>query len=120
MRIFTAIVVVSGVVLLSACGGPNTPPSPSYPADRAEYWAAMGRCEQPGDGWGGVQWDIHGPTYEGGLGFYVSTWDHWRPEDFPENAGDATPEQQMIVADRIYDDVGPGAWGCSRTVGERP
>lgn len=61
-----------------------------------------------------------GPTYQGGLGFYHATWDHWRPEDYPENAGDATPEQQMVVADAVYDEVGARAWGCSRTVGERP
>jgi len=120
VRIFAAILVALGITLLAGCGGPNTPPGPGYPADRAEYWAAMGRCEQPGDGWGGVRWDEHGPTYQGGLGFWHGTWDNWRPEDYPDNAGDATPEQQMIVADRVYDDVGASAWGCSRTVGYRP
>jgi hypothetical protein len=38
----------------------------------------------------------------------------------PDNAGDASVAEQMIVADRVYDSVGAGAWGCSARVGFRP
>lgn len=113
-------VVGMGLLVVGCARGPHVPPGPLYPVDRAEYWAAMGRCEQPGDGWAGVRWDHPGPNYQGGLGFYNRTWDHWKLDGYADNAGDATPEEQMIVADRVYDDVGAGAWGCSRRVGLRP
>lgn len=118
----TALAVILGTGA-AACGPfvPSPPGTTVYlESARSEYWLAMGRCEQPGDGYGGVEWTIHGPTYEGGLGFYVSTWDHWRDATMPDNAGDASPAQQMLVADRVYDAVGASAWGCSRVVGLRP
>lgn len=76
-----------------------------------DLWLAVGRCEQPGREYGGVRWSHPGPTYQGGLGFYAASWDAFKPKGYPDNAGDATWRQQMIVAQRLYDAVGWG-WGC--------
>jgi hypothetical protein len=77
-----------------------------------DLWLAIGRCEQPGAGYGGVNWTHPGPTYQGGLGFYYATWDGWKPAGYPADAGSATWRQQMIVAQRVANDVGYSAWGC--------
>lgn len=73
----------------------------------------IGRCEQPGSGEHGIKWTVTGPTYEGGLGFWHGTWDGWRPKHYPGNAGWATPQQQVLVADAVRDSVGISAWGCA-------
>lgn len=73
----------------------------------------IARCEQPGSGEHGVLWTVRGPRYEGGMGFFHATWDGWRPKHYPGNAGDATPQQQVLVADAVRDSVGISAWGCA-------
>lgn len=73
----------------------------------------IGRCEQPGRGQYGIRWDHTGPKYEGGLGFWHGTWDAWRPKHYPGNAGWASPQMQILVADAVRDDVGISAWGCA-------
>lgn len=113
-----AILIPFSALLIAACGPQNVPPAPDYPAERVDYWVAIGRCEQPGDGWAGVYWNHPGPSYQGGLGFYRGTWDGYKPEGYPEDAGDATPQQQMVVADIVYD--AGGYWGCFTKVGRRP
>jgi Transglycosylase-like domain len=41
----------------------------------------------------------------------------WGGREFAPNAGQATREQQIIVAERIRASVGFGAWGCAKRVG---
>ena len=82
----------------------------------------IGRCEQPGSGYAGIDWTVSGPTYMGGLGFWYGTYAAWRPATWkafagkrkptPANAGDAHWRLQMLVAARVADDVGFSAWGC--------
>jgi len=76
-----------------------------------ELWVKVGQCEQPGNGYRGVRWSHHGPSYEGGLGFARSSWDAYKPKGYPDNAGDATWRQQMVVANRLWARAGWG-WGC--------
>lgn len=88
--------------------------------DDVEAWLAIGRCEQPGNEWGGVRWSHPGPTYQGGLGFWYGTWDSFKAGTSAEgidNAGDATPAQQMEVARNIRARYGYRAWGCAKKVG---
>jgi hypothetical protein len=83
-----------------------------------DVWLRVGRCEQPGSGYGGVNWRVHGPTYEGGLGFYTTSWDAFRRKangryiSKHDNAGDAPWREQMRVAQNLWNSVGWG-WGCS-------
>ena len=77
-----------------------------------DLWVRIGRCEQPGSGYRGVNWSHPGPTFQGGLGFWYGTWDGYKPSGFPADAGQATWRQQMIVANRVAAAVGFTAWGC--------
>ena len=52
-------------------------------------------CETGGD------WGMQGSIYSGGLGFLNETWVAYGGLEFAPNAGLATPEQQVIVAERI-------------------
>lgn len=77
-----------------------------------DLWVRIGRCEQPGNGYRGVNWSHHGPTYQGGLGFWYGTWQSFKVRGMPSNAGDATWRQQMWVANRLYARYGTSPWGC--------
>src|SRR5262245_23512240 len=43
-----------------------------------DHWLRIGRCEQPGDGYGGVDWSASGRTghghFQGGLGISSGLW----------------------------------------------
>lgn len=77
-----------------------------------DTWVRIGRCEQPGNGYKGINWSHKGPTYQGGLGFWYGTWQTFKVKGMPNNAGYATWRQQMWVANRIYARYGTSAWGC--------
>jgi hypothetical protein len=95
------------------------------PADRPQgvppdsYWDRMAMCETGGN------WAHHPDgQWSGGLGIYRQTWQVWGGEEFAPNAGHATREQQIIVANRIatlgYGRTGPvgySGWGCVAVVG---
>lgn len=78
-----------------------------------DLWVAIGRCEQPGSGYKGVNWQHTGPTYQGGLGFWYGTWASFKYPGMPSNAGYATWRQQMKVANRLYRMYGTSPWGCA-------
>lgn len=86
------------------------------------YWDRMARCETGGN------WSMTGPSYSGGVGFYNKTWDAWGGREFADKAGNATREQQIIVANRVatqgwqgpkffVEPVGYSGWGCVKTIG---
>lgn len=69
---------------------------------------------------GTARWNDRRNGYEGGVHFAPSTWDGFRPADFPEAAYLASREQQILVAERVLAKQGPGAWPtCSYKVGMR-
>jgi hypothetical protein len=80
-----------------------------------DHWLRIGRCEQPGGGYGGIEWHADGWTsvghFQGGLGISTGMWRE-HSAGYPSSALLATPEEQMAVATRIYHHYGPGAWGC--------
>ena len=89
-----------------------------FPSD--EWFFALGRCEQPGNGYAGVAWDTRSSSYSGGLGFYNGTWSQYAPEVLanpPGNAGDARWQDQVRVARHLYALYGPSPWGCSPVAG---
>lgn len=88
--------------------------------DRINFWINVGQCEQPGAGAFGVNWSMPGPTYQGGLGFYSTTWKMWASELKPggrtvyerfPNAGLAPMRVQIWVAEHGLTTDGNG-WGC--------
>jgi uncharacterized protein YabE (DUF348 family) len=87
-------------------------PTITYYGTKADpMWDRIAQCETAGN------WGMQGPIFSGGLGFYNGTWDSFGGRDFAPNAGLATREQQIIVAERIRSSVGIGGWGCARTLG---
>lgn len=79
---------------------------------RHDLWVRIGRCEQPGRGYKGINWSHKGPRYQGGLGFYSGTWAAFKEPHMPSNAGYATWRQQMWVANKLYARYGTSPWGC--------
>ena len=82
-------------------------------------WDALARCEASGR-WDAVRFIDGEAAYFGGLQFAPTTWDAFRPDDFPALASDATREQQIAVAERVLARQGWGAWpACSERLGLR-
>lgn len=77
-----------------------------------DLWVRIGRCEQPGPGYKGVNWSFSGATYQGGLGIWYGNWDSLKPRGYPSDAGVATWREQMEVANRLAANYGFSAWGC--------
>jgi hypothetical protein len=75
------------------------------------FWDRMAQCETGGD------WSMVGSRYSGGLGFYNGTWDSFGGREFAARAGQATREQQIVVANRVANGVGLSGWGCLSHVG---
>jgi hypothetical protein len=80
-------------------------------AAQDSIWDRIAACETQGD------WSMRGSSFSGGVGFSNAAWDEWGGRQFAPNAGQATREQQIIVAERIRDSVGLGAWGCAKKLG---
>ena len=80
-------------------------------AKRDSIWDAIAACETQGN------WGMRGSSYSGGLGFANAAWSAFGGHEFAPNAGQATREQQIVVAERIRARVGMRAWGCAKTVG---
>ncbi len=98
--------VISVVPLIAA-----TPNITYYGTKADPRWDKIAQCETGGN------WRAQGPTYQGGLGIYFGTWKGFGGRDFANNAGDATREEQIIVAERIRARHGFRAWGCGKTLG---
>ena len=69
-------------------------------------WDGIARCETGGN------WSMRGASFSGGLGFYNGTWNSFGGRQFASNAGLATREQQIVVAERVYARYGLSGWGC--------
>jgi hypothetical protein len=70
-------------------------PSEAAPSTGGSPWDYQADCETGGD------WSMQGSMYSGGLGFLNSSWNAYGGQEFASNAGLATREQQIIVAERI-------------------
>jgi hypothetical protein len=69
-------------------------------------WDGIARCETGGN------WSMRGASYSGGLGFYNGTWNSFGGRQFAPNAGLASREEQIVVAERVYARYGLSGWGC--------
>ncbi|WP_303707925.1 transglycosylase family protein [Janibacter sp. CX7] len=81
----------------------------SYPS----VWDAVAECESGGD------WSINtGNGYYGGLQFSPDTWLAYGGDQYAATADQATPEQQVEIAQKVLAEQGPGAWPvCSVKAG---
>ena len=87
----------------------------------AQYYVAMAEYYRPKTGvnWDGIascetagNWRMQGASFSGGLGFYNGTWNSFGGRQFAPNAGMASREQQIVVAERVYARFGLSGWGC--------
>jgi len=116
-RILTAAAMVAGVAALNGCALTALPANQGSGAAAAPsewtVWDDLAECESGGN------WAINtGNGYFGGLQFLGSTWVAYGGREFAARADLATREQQIVVAERIREDVGFRAWpACSRKYG---
>jgi hypothetical protein len=90
------------------------------PLDR--FWEAIADCET------GSDWTNPG-RWAGGLGIYIDSWKGWGGREFAASPSEASPAEQIVVANRISTQgwmrpdgkyvrpVGFGGWGCTKVVG---
>ena len=69
-------------------------------------WSRVSACEENGN------WYMRGPYFSGGLGISNVNWLAYGGTQFAPNAADATPTEQIIVAQRIQSDP-PDQNGCT-------
>ncbi len=69
-------------------------------------WDGIAQCETAGN------WSMQGRSFSGGLGFYNGTWSGFGGGQFAPNAGQATREEQIVVAERVYARHRLTGWGC--------
>lgn len=72
----------------------------TYSAD----WAAIAQCESSG------RWHINTGLFDGGLQFLPSTWWGFGGGEYARYAYQATPRQQIDIAERVLAVQGPQAW----------
>jgi len=80
----------------------------TYTPHTGVNWDGIAACETGGN------WSMSGSRFSGGLGFANTTWRGFGGGQFASNAGSATREQQIIVAERVYARYGLSGWGCRR------
>ena len=88
---------------------PATPPAPApvdtvTPAQRAA-WGRVAMCEEGGN------WHVDGPRFSGGLGITRANWAAYGGLQYAPSGAQATPDQQIMVAQRIQGTV-PDQYGC--------
>ena len=96
------------VVTLTQCV-PECAPAPA--AEWSVDWDDVAWCESGG------RWDYppvtnRTGTYSGGLMIGTRWWPVYGGDEFAPQAYLATKNEQIIVAERILDDNGRGAWDC--------
>lgn len=99
-------------VAATAVAAPMALATPAQAATDAE-WNRVAECES------NQRWHIEtGNGYYGGLQFSDQTWDGFGGEEYAAEADDATREQQILIAERVLDEQGWGAWPtCSEEAG---
>lgn len=85
---------------------PAPAPAPTPARTTGVNWDGIANCETGGN------WSMQGSRFSGGLGFANTTWSGFGGGQFASNAGQATREQQIVVAERVYARYGLSGWGC--------
>lgn len=112
---------VAAIAARAADVSPRVAPSGRPAPLRAAMWQRLVDCEAPGRGWQYGAPDVGvdaGYRYEGGPNFTASTWLAYRLSGMPAHAYDATPDQQIAVAERVLAAQGVRAWPvCGPRIG---
>lgn len=90
----------------SAVQGPTD--KPSLNLEREEMWDRIAKCESGGN------WSLNtGNGHYGGLQFKLRTWRSVNGHDFAEYPHQASREEQITVANRLYEKQGTQPWSCA-------
>lgn len=94
------------------CGAGPPPEPPPVPA----VWLELAVCESGING--KPRWDYNGPSgFDGGLQFHPMTWTEFGGQGY---AHEASPAEQVAVAELVLESQGWGAWpACSEKLGYR-
>lgn len=84
---------------------PVVPVDTVTPAQRL-MWSRVAQCEEGGN------WHVIGPLYTGGLGISRINWIAYGGLEYAPLAALATPDEQIMVAERIQNFV-PDQAGCA-------
>ena len=91
-----------------------SPASASIPAQTFRAWLRVADCEATKGPSGAILWHMKGSEYSGALGITNTNWTKYAPSGWPQNAGLASPQQQIEVAMRINKGFPiPDSRGCS-------
>jgi len=90
---------------------PPPPPVPAGPVDtvtpyQRAAWDRVAMCEEGGN------WQADGARFSGGLGITRSNWAIYGGLQYAPEAAEATPDEQIMVAERIQSSP-PDQYGCS-------
>ncbi len=89
----------------------------AWKANADGVYDRLAECETHGN------WKARGPEYQGALGIYWKAWQQYKLYGMPDNAGDATKIEQIVVGERIRNEASPqgsfrgNKWGCAPKVG---
>ncbi|MFD0867371.1 transglycosylase family protein, partial [Tessaracoccus lubricantis] len=87
---------------------PQLPAHLRIDLSRAATWDRIAQCESGG------RWNINtGNGYYGGLQFNLATWRSVNGGDFAAYPHQATREEQITVANRLYAQRGFQPWSCA-------
>ena len=98
---------MQATIVVIPTAAPPALPAVTYSGD--DVWADLARCESGGN------WAINtGNGYYGGLQFSLGTWNGYGGAEFAEYPHLATPEEQIIVAERLRAARGYQPWPACR------
>lgn len=81
---------------------------PPLNLEREEMWDRIAKCESGGN------WSINtGNGHYGGLQFKLQTWRSVGGHEFAEYPHQASREEQITVANRLYEKQGTQPWSCA-------
>lgn len=87
-------------------------PSDGVSSWQEAEWERVATCEVGSRTFGDAAWHMEGPEYSG-IGFLNSTWVAYGGLQFAPNAGLATPDEQIIVGERIEGGYVPDQGYCA-------
>lgn len=103
MKLFAATALV---VTLSQCA-PECAPTTNWSTN----WDRKAYCESGGN-WSHAPVTNSTGTYSGGLMIWEKAWISYGGQQFAPWAYQASKGEQIVIAERIWDDYGQGAWDC--------
>jgi resuscitation-promoting factor RpfA len=104
--------IAATATVAAAVGAPVATAGTAQAATDAT-WNRLAQCESSGN------WHINtGNGYYGGVQFSDSTWDAYGGERYASTADQASRQQQIVIAEKVLDAQGWGAWpACSSELG---